>query len=329
MPRIAGEFELIERYLAPLAKASPGAFGLQNDAAVLDPVAGGRLVATVDCMVAGRHFLADDPPGTVARKLLRVNFSDLAAMGASPVSYLLAASWPLDIEESWIADFCAGLREDQELFGVTLVGGDTTATPGPMTLSLTGFGRIEGQRALDRGSIEPGDDLYVSGSLGDAHLGLRALQGDLDTLAAEARTRLIDRYRCPQPRIDLGVALLRDGLAQSALDVSDGLAQDLGHLLSTSQVGATIRLDSIPVSLAAREALALLGAPIETVLSGGDDYEIVFAAAPERRSDLAALSQRLSLPIARIGEVRAEPGLSVVDAAGQPVTMTVRGWTHF
>ena len=326
---MAGEFELIERYFVPLSSGAAGSFGLRNDAAVLDIAPGHRMVASVDCMIAGRHFLPGDPPASVARKLLRVSLSDLAAMGAVPRAYLLSASWPEDIEEAWIADFCEGLAGDQDHFGVTLVGGDTTATPGPMTLSLTALGELGKGRALDRGSLRPGDDLYLSGSLGDAHLGLRALRGELEGLPAGLRDQLVERYRCPQPRVSLGPALLAEGLVASALDVSDGLAQDLGHLLAASGVGARIQLSEIPVSAAARSALEVLGEPPEILLSGGDDYELLFAAAPENRERLRHLSDRLSLAVTRIGQVSAGSELTVLDAAQRPVALKAKGWAHF
>lgn len=324
----ANEFELIERYMAPLAAKGRGAFGLQNDAAVLPLSPGSRLVATVDTMIKGRHFL-DCPADLVARKLLRVNLSDLAAMGAVPFGYLLASAWPFGIEEAWIATFCEGLAADQEAYGVTLFGGDTTATPGPMTLSLTAFGEISGEAVLDRGSVLPGDDFYVTGTLGEAHLGLCALRGELDGLAEETRASLVTRYRLPQPRLAVGQALLNDGLARSALDVSDGLAADLGHLLNASGVGAEIDLAAIPVSAAAREALALLKAPPQLVLSGGDDYELLFAAAPAQRSAVEALSVRLGTPITRIGLAHSGGGLVIRDAAGGEVLLQKMGWTHF
>lgn len=329
MPRKPGEFELIERYFAPLTKRSKGSFGLHNDAAVLDVQPGQRLVVSVDCMVAGRHFLPGDPPDTVACKLLRVSLSDLAAMGAVPRAYLLSASWPEDIDESWIAAFSKGLEADQRRFGVTLAGGDTTATGGPMCLSLTAFGEVGAGPVLDRGSLREGDDLYLSGSLGDAYLGLRALRGELDDLPESLREELIGRYRCPQPRVSLGPALLVEGLAASALDVSDGLAQDLGHLLAASGVGATVWLAEIPVSAAARAALEILGEPLQVLLSGGDDYELLFAAPPENRERLQQLSSGLSLAITRIGQVSAAKGLTILDTAGRPVAIDIPGWTHF
>ena len=315
--------------MAPLAAGAAGAFGLHNDAAVLPPLSPGeRLVVTMDTMIKGRHFL-DCPAETVGRKLLRVNLSDLAAMGAEPLGYLLATSWPLDIEETWIAGFCQGLAADQARYGVMLLGGDTTGTTGPMTLSLTAFGRLSGDAVLDRGSVRVGDDFYVTGTVGDAYLGLRALRGELDGLAAAARDSLIARYRLPEPRLAVGQALLREGLAASALDVSDGLAADLGHLLEASGVGADIELAAIPVTAAAREALRLLAAPLELLLSGGDDYELLFAAVPGKREAIAQLSARLGLPITRIGAARSANGLRVRDEAGREVSLQVTGWTHF
>ena len=325
----AGEFELIERYFAPLAAKAQGTFGLHNDAAVLPVSAGERLIATVDTMIQGRHFL-DCPPDLVARKLLRVNLSDLAAMGAEAFGYLLASAWPLDIEEEWIARFSEGLAADQDIFGVALYGGDTTGTPGPMTLSLTAFGRVAaGERVLDRGSVQAGDDFYVTGTIGDAWLGLQALRGALDALDAPSRDALVGRYRLPEPRMAAGRALLTEGIARSALDVSDGLAADLGHLLDASGVGAEIDLEAVPVSAAARAALAVLDAPPQALLGGGDDYELLFAAAPDKRSAVAALSQRLGLPVARIGQARREEGLIVRRGDGAEVPLEKPGWTHF
>ncbi|GAB4235975.1 MAG: thiamine-phosphate kinase [Kiloniellaceae bacterium] len=323
-----GEFELIDRYFAPLAAKVEGTFGLHNDAAVLPVSRGERLVTTVDTMIQGRHFL-DCPPDLVARKLLRVNLSDLAAMGAVPFGYLLASAWPLDLEESWIAAFSEGLARDQGIYDVALYGGDTTGTPGPMTLSLTAFGRVAGQAVLDRGSLVAGDDLYVTGSIGEAYLGLRALRGDLEELPAATREALVGRYRLPEPRLAVGQALLQEGLARSALDVSDGLAQDLGHLLEASGVGAEIDLPAVPFSAAALEGLAALDLPPQRLLAGGDDYELLFAAAPAQAETVAALAERCGVDITRIGRVRAEAGLVVRDAAGAEVPLDARGWTHF
>ena len=323
-----GEFELIERYFAPLAAQAEGTFGLHNDAAVLPAGAGGRFVATVDTMIQGRHFL-DCPPDLVARKLLRVNLSDLAAMGAQPFGYLLASAWPLDIEERWIAAFAEGLAQDQAIYGVALYGGDTTGTPGPMTLSLTALGTLSGSVALDRGSLKVGDDLYVTGSIGEAYLGLLVLRGQLGGLPEDARAALVGRYRLPEPRLAVGQALLAEGIARSALDVSDGLAADLGHLLAASGVGAELELAAVPVSVVAEAALVQLGQPRQLLLAGGDDYELAFAADPGRRAAIAALAARLGLPITRIGRVVPGRGLVVRDAAGGEIAVVKPGWTHF
>lgn len=324
----AGEFDLIERYFAPLAGGAAGTFGLHNDAAVLPLAPGERLVTTVDTMIEGRHFL-DCPADLVARKLLRVNLSDLAAMGATPFGYLLASAWPLDIEESWIAAFSAGLAQDQAEFGVTLFGGDTTGTPGPMTLSLTAFGKIAGERALDRASLKAGEDIYVTGSLGEAWLGLQVLRGKLAELTETQRDELVGRYRLPQPRVAVGQALLAEGLARSAIDVSDGLAADLGHMLSASGLAAEVELAALPLGATAEAALSALGAPRQAVLSGGDDYELLFAADPQDAAALSALAAGLGVAMTRIGRVGEGSGLTLRGADGAEVLLDSRGWSHF
>ncbi|MDF2781719.1 MAG: thiL, partial [Geminicoccaceae bacterium] len=264
-----GEFAFIAERLRPLAAGSPGALDLADDAALLDPPAGSELVLTKDAMVAGVHFLPDDPPGDIARKLLRVNLSDLAAMGAAPLGYLLALIRPKATAEDWLAEFCRGLAEDQATFGIGLLGGDTVSTPGPLALSLTALGHVPRGAALRRGGAKPGDDIWASGTLGDAALGLKVLQGELEAAPAVG-AQLVERYRLPQPRLALGQTLR--GLASAALDVSDGLLADLGHILETSAVGAEIHAAALPLSPAAR---ALPGVR-EAALAGGDDYELLF-----------------------------------------------------
>ncbi len=280
------------------------------------------LVLTKDAMVAGVHFLEDDPPAQIAQKLLRVNLSDLAAMGAAPLGYLLALARAKETPESWLADFCQGLAADQAEFGIGLLGGDTVSTPGPLTLSLTAIGQVPKGQALRRSGAKAGDDLWVSGTLGDGALGLLVLQGQLDPPPA-ARAFLIERYRLPQPRLALGQALR--GLAHAALDVSDGLLADLGHILETSGVGAELWADRLPLSPAARD---LPGAR-DAALAGGDDYELLFTAPAMRRDDVAALSKSLDLPITRIGQIQAESGLHVLDAAGRELHPRRAGWQHF
>ena len=317
-----GEFEFIAARLRPLAAGTAGALGLEDDAALLDPPPGMTLVLTKDAMVGGVHFLTDDPPGAIAKKLLRVNLSDLAAMGAEPVGYLLALARARETPEAWLADFCEGLAEDQAAFGIGLLGGDTVSTPGPLTLSLTAIGQVPKGQALRRGGAKAGDDLWVSGTLGDGALGLLVLQGKLHPPAA-ARDFLIERYRLPQPRLALGQALR--GLAHAALDISDGLLADLGHILETSGVGAELWADQLPLSPAAR---GLPGAR-EAALAGGDDYELLFAAPAARRAEVSGLARRLDLPLTRIGQLEAAAGLHVLDAAGREVHSERAGWQHF
>ena len=314
-----GEFAFIARRLRPLATA-PGALGLVDDAALLDPRPGMQLVLTKDAMVAGVHFLEGDPPDQIARKLLRVNLSDLAAMGAAPLGYLLALARPRQIEDAWLASFCEGLAADNAEFDISVLGGDTVSTPGPLTLSLTAIGEVPKGKALLRSGASPGDDIWVSGSLGDAALGLAVLQGELE-VAEPLRSHLIDRYRLPRPRLTLGEALR--GLAHAAIDISDGLLADLGHIVEISAVGAEIRIDLLPLS-----SPEPAGAQ-DAALSGGDDYELLFTAAPSRRDAIEGLAARLDLPITRIGQMRTAPGIRVLDAAGAEVHPDRTGWQHF
>jgi thiamine-monophosphate kinase len=317
-----GEFEFIAERLKPLAAGAAAALDLEDDAALLDVPPGMTLVVTKDAMVAGVHFLDDDPPGEIAKKLLRVNLSDLAAMGATPLGYLLALARAKATPESWLADFCQGLAEDQAEFRVGLLGGDTVSTPGPLTLSLTALGQVPKGQALRRRGARPGDDLFVSGTLGDAALGLLVFKGKLDP-PPDARDLLTRRYRLPQPRLALGQALR--GLGHAAIDVSDGLLADLGHILETSKVGAELWADRLPLSPAARD---LPGAR-DAALAGGDDYELLFTVPAGRRDDVAALGRRLDLPLTRIGTTDASSRLRVIDAAGREFAPVSRGWQHF
>ena len=315
------EFEFIARRLRPLATAH-GALDLSDDAALLDPSPGREVVLAKDAMVAGVHFLRSDPPGQIARKLLRVNLSDLAAMGAAPLGYLLALARPHEITDDWLGEFCAGLAADNAEFRIALLGGDTVSTPGPLTLSLTVVGEVPTGTALLRGGATAGDEVWVSGTLGDAALGLKVLQGVL-AVAEPARAFLVERYRLPQPRLALGDALR--GIASAAIDISDGLIADLGHILEVSGVGAELRADALPLSASARE----LPGACDAALAGGDDYELLFTAPAERQAGIAALAGPLKLPLTRIGAIRAGSDLSIIDASGQAVVPPSRGWQHF
>jgi thiamine-monophosphate kinase len=322
--RPLGEFERIARFFAPLA--GPGALGLRDDAALIDGPPGRQLVLTVDAIVAGVDYLPDDPPGLVARKLLRVNLSDLAAKGATPLGYLLTTVLPAECGEGWLADFSAGLAADQAEFSIVLLGGDTSGTPGPATLSVTAIGTVAaGQAILRRGAL-PGDLVYVSGTIGDAALGLRALRGDLAGLDDGARTFLADRYHLPRPRLALGQGLV--GIAHAMVDVSDGLVADLGHICAVSGVAALLEAGCVPLSPAAQAALTGDPGLLSLVLAGGDDYELVFAASPAAEPAIAALARALALPIARIGRIAAGSGVQVVDETGRVIELAATGYRH-
>jgi thiamine-monophosphate kinase len=329
LAHVRGEFELIEKYFAPLAGGAAGALGLTDDAALLTPPAGRDLVLTADAMIEGVHFVPDQPPGLVARKLLRVNLSDLAAMGAVPLGYLVTAAWPETKDEAWIAEFAEGLAEDQAVFPVHLLGGDTTRTPGPLALSLTAVGTVPAGGGLKRGTARDGDLLFVSGTIGDSVLGLKILRGELEVPDDRERAALVARHRLPEPRLALGQALLDEGLATAAIDLSDGLVADIGHIAETSGLVARIEAAAIPLSAAAGRAVA--GDPDlrAALFGGGEDYELAFAAAPGQAGAIAALAGRLALPIKRIGALAAGEGVKLVDESGEEVPLVSAGWTHF
>jgi len=323
-----GEFKLISDVFAPLATGFDGALGLKDDAALLTPGSGAQYVTTVDAMVAGVHFIGDEPAARIGQKLLRVNLSDLAAMGAAPVGYLLTLALPVEIGDDWLANFAAGLHLDQQQFDICLMGGDTVSTPGPLTLTLTAIGSVPRGRSLQRNAAQPGDDLYVSGTLGDAALGLKAVQGELPVpLVDEDRAWFIERYQLPQPRLALGQSLI--GLAHAAMDISDGLIADLGHMAVASEVSLRIEHAGLPLSTAARHVVDEVPDLIETVLTGGDDYELVFSAPEESRDQISALSAEMDIPLTCIGGVKPGQGVYLFDKSGEIVNLSKSGWTHF
>lgn len=320
---LPAEFALIARHFRPLA--GEGALGLEDDAALLDLPPGRRLVIAADAMVEGVHFLPGDPPATIGRKLLRVNLSDLAAMGAAPLGYLMTTALPRGVAEDWIAAFAQGLAEDQRAFGLQVLGGDTTATPGPACLSLTILGTVAPGAVLRRRGAKPGDEVWVSGTIGDGALGLRVLRGEI---AGDAAGHLARRYRLPQPRLALGQALA--GLARAGMDVSDGLVQDLGHLCRAAGCGAEVEVPAVPLSAAAAALVARDAALLPVLVTGGDDYELLFTAAPEAAGAVRAAAERAATPVARIGRmVAGAPAVVVRDAAGAPVPLAREGWSHF
>ncbi len=316
------EFGLIAKYFAPLARGEAGAFGLLDDAAALWVEPGQSLVVTSDAMVAGVHFLPDDPPETIGAKLLRVNLSDLAAMGAEPRSYTLATILPDWVDGDWLAGFAAGLAADQAEFGITLVGGDSVKTPGPLTLSLTAMGVVPAGEALRRSGARAGDNIYVSGAIGGAAVGLAALKGDPPQLPAAALEAAISRYRMPVPRLALGRALR--GLATAAMDISDGLLGDLAKLAKASRVGAELGLGEVPVA----QGVVTEGQPMDaSLLDRGDDYELLFTIPAE--AGIGDLEQRLDLALTKVGRITAAEGLRVLDEKGHFVDVPTGGYRHF
>ena len=322
------EFEQIARLYLPLTEGSAEALGLKDDVAMLPSRPGFDLVITKDAVVEGVHFLSGEPLDLVARKLLRVNLSDLAAKGAEPHGYLLAAAWPAAVAFEARARFAAGLAQDQAAYGVRLLGGDTVSTPGPMLFSLTMLGWTPQGRLVRRDGGRAGDAVLVSGTIGDAGLGLRALTGELEALAAADREALVARHRLPSPRLELRDALRRH--ASAAADVSDGLLADAGHIGEASGLGVTLELDRLPLSAAASAWVAgeadPCGARLE-LATAGDDYEIVCAAAPEAVAPLVAAASAAGVTLSAVGTLTPGSGLCV-RFEGRPVPVGRRGWTH-
>jgi thiamine-monophosphate kinase len=326
MAKRPGEFALIERYFRPLATDS-GSFDLLDDAALYAPKPKEDLVLTVDTIAEGVHFFAEDPPASIARKALRVNLSDLAAKGAAPVGYLLSLALPAGWNEKWVRDFSAALREDQQAFGLALLGGDTTRASSGLTVSITAIGSVPKGKMVRRAGARPGDVVFVSGTIGDGALGL-ALR--LGRIAAPKRiaTHLRDRYLHPQPRLSLAPAIRRH--ANSAMDVSDGLVGDLAHICAASGVGASIDAGSVPLSAAVRALVDTDKALLREVLTGGDDYEILATVSERRAARFAVEATDAGVPVTRIGRIIERAGEPVVlDATGRPIALKGLGHTHF
>lgn len=323
---VADEFETIRRLLAPLAHPEWGR-GLADDVALVPSRKGHDLVVTKDALVEGVHFLATDPLDTVAQKLLRVNLSDLAAKGAEPFGYLLACHWSERCGWPERQAFVEGLAQDQARFGVALLGGDTVSTPGPASFSITLMGWAVKGRIVDRAGAQPGDLVFVTGTVGDGWLGLQAARGLLQ-LDSERMAALVEHYRRPMPRTVFAPTILEH--ASAALDVSDGLIGDLGHLARASGVRLDLQLENLPLSLAAQAWFDGRADPfhaLSQLATGGDDYEIAFTARPGHEAALRREAERLHLRLTRIGEVRAGEGVHV-RYQGEAVPIDQAGWIH-
>ena len=325
----SAEERLIARYFGPLAR-HPGALGLTDDAAVLTPPPGCDLVLTTDGVIAGVHFFADDPPDTIGRKALRMNLSDLAGKGAKPLGFLLSAALPAGVEEKWLADFAAGVGADAERYQCPLLGGDTDRTPGPTSISIAALGAVPQGKMIRRSTAKAGDRIVVTGTIGDAALGvLLHRDGKLVErlrLAESMRAHLRQRYLLPQPRSALADAVLQH--ASAAMDISDGLAGDLAKLCRASGVGAEVDVARVPLSEAARAAVGADPALIETVLTGGDDYEIVLTLSVERLASFRAAADAASVAVSEIGHVVAGEGARFM-RDGKMLAFTRPSFSHF
>ena len=313
--RVADEFSRIADYFAPLAGVE--GLGLLDDAAVFAAPVGRELVLTVDQMLEGVHFLTGDPPDLIAQKLLRRNLSDLAAMAAVPVGYLLTTALPPGLDENWLEVFAQGLRRDQDEFRVRLFGGDSSSAQKHISLTATLIGHVAPGAALRRNGARAGDEIWVTGTIGDAALGLRARRGEL----VDGSGFLTRRSMLPSPRVGLALS----GIVSAAIDVSDGLLQDVGHVCKASGVGAVIAAEAVPVS----EAAAAFGDEmLEARLTDGDDYELVLAVPTGREGALRAACGKV--PVTKIGRfVAGELKVDVLDGAGQPMRFSKQGWRHF
>ncbi len=330
--RAPTEDDLIARYFRPLAENFPGAFGLQDDAAVIEPPPGTDLVITTDAIIAGVHFFPDDAPVDIAYKALAVNVSDLAAKAANPIAYSLALLLPAGTSEAWIAAFAGGLREAQSAFAIALSGGDTTVSlAGPLMISVTAFGSVPRGKMVRRGGASAGDGLYVSGSIGDAALGLRLRLNDSDAqgwqLDAAARQQLLNRYLRPEPRLGLRAALL--AYASAAMDISDGLVIDCARLCAASGVGGQIEAAKVPLSAPLRMLAATDKSILEIAITGGDDYEILAAVPKIHDAAFRTAASKAGIPVTRIGAIEGPGGaLTVAAEDGLPMRLARRGYDH-
>jgi thiamine-monophosphate kinase len=322
----SGEDRLIARFFKPIA-THPGALGLNDDAAFIKPPANCDLVLKTDTIIGGVHFFPEDPPSAVAQKAMRVNLSDLAAKGAWPLGFLLSLALPREVGDSWLAAFAGGLKADAESFACPLFGGDTDRTPGPATISIAMFGAVPEGTMVRRAGAKAGDRVMVTGTIGDAALGLKVRRGELPNLPQAQRDHLLSRYLLPQPRNALAEAVRLH--ASAAMDVSDGLAGDLAKLCRASGAAAQIEVGKVPLSDAATAAVSADPAAIETVLTGGDDYEIVCTVAPGKVAGFAAAAKMAGVVLGEIGVIGAGEGAHFLDGSGQKLKFARGSFSHF
>jgi thiamine-monophosphate kinase len=326
-----GEAAIIAGYMAPLAAGFAGALGLKDDCAFLTPPPGQTLVLKTDAVAEGIHFLASDDPFDIGWKALAVNVSDLAAKGARPIVYLMSLSFPRMPTGDWLARFTAGLASAQSGFGIHLAGGDTDKRPGPITVTISVVGAVPAGRIVQRAGARDGDRLLVSGTLGDAALGLMIEQNPALIaqwgLKLEEAAHLIDRYRHPAPRLGLRSALLEH--AHAAMDLSDGLAKDLGRMCEASGLRAEVEIARLPLSGPARKALAADPSLLAAIISGGDDYEVLATASPDLVAGFTTVAAEGGIAVTDIGRMQSGDAVRFIDAGGKEVTLSRTGWDHF
>ena len=320
------EDRLIARFFKPLA-THPGALGLSDDAAFLTPPPGFDLVLTTDAIVGGVHFFPEDAAHTVAGRALRVNLSDLAAKGARPLGFLLSLALPREIGEQWLEGFAQGLRADADLFGCPLFGGDTDRTPGPIVVSIAMFGTVPEGTMVRRAGAKAGDRVFVTGTIGDAALGVMMRNGKRWKLDEPQRQHLLSRYLVPQPRNALAEAVRIH--ASAGMDISDGLAGDFGKLCRVSGVAADVDVARVPLSEAARAVIAANPDAVESVLTGGDDYEIICTVPPAKAGSFQAAAGAANVAVSEIGEIKAGEGTRFIAADGRALAFKRASFSHF
>ena len=320
------EFKKIKKFFSPLAKSRINGTSLDNDAALLELSSLKNLVVTTDTLVEKIHFGLTDNPYLIAKKLMRINLSDLAAMGSSPLAYLLNLALPKKVTDQWLGRFTLGLKEDQKKYNIFLAGGDTVATTGPIVLSLTAFGFNQKGLYHKRSGAKEGDSIFVSGTVGDSALGLVSIKKELK-IPKKDREFLIQKYFLPEPRISLGEKLLT--IASSAIDVSDGLAQDINHICVSSGIGAQLFFSKLPISSSAKLLLKNYPKFKKKILNGGDDYEIVFTASSELEKKIETLSKKTRIKITKIGVMTRVKRFKILDHQNHEIKIKHLGYQHF
>ena len=329
---IDSEEDLIQNYLAPLASAAPGACSLKDDCAFIEPTAGHDLVLTTDALVSGLHFFPNEQPEVIAWRALAVNVSDLAAKGATPFSYLMALSLPEAPTTNWMMQFASGLRDAQDHYRMTLIGGDTDRRAGVgVSVTITAMGLVPARKMVRRSTARAGDRIFVSGSLGDAALGLVIRRNRevrrFPEISNEQRAFLLQRFLRPTPRLELSPLLLVH--ATAGMDLSDGLAKDLGRMCKASGVGAVVQRSALPLSAATAAVVASHAELAQAPLTGGDDYEILATVSPKVAEVFEDAAMELGVPVTDIGEIVAGSGVRILDAEGNAVAIDKSGYDHF